>query len=253
MPKTQRPFRVRTFNTVPKSVSGIRTSSSSSAPSRSPSIISDSDTSTSTEDSAFPIQRIQHLPADDTDVLPEEQHPPQSISEGIAQSNDGGNHFPPDHFLAPPTPEQIRQRRKRKSRKLLYTFVRQKRKEEPPQKRLFVDPKVKSLYRETDKSKWKTLDCVEVPYKSMNKNLYRINSAEFRPVKIVKRVYKPTIQRRRRIHEEILEGIGIGGYVVRFGDGHEHCVYSNAFGRVDLRFPLTSWMYFYDDILGWRN
>lgn len=65
---------------------------------------------------------------------------------------------------------------------------------------------------------------VAIPEKQPNREEYSINTSEFRPIKVLSRVYKPTLRRRRRQFDPLDEGIGIGGYIVRFADGHEHCV-----------------------------
>ena len=170
----------------------------------------------------LPLLPRQEIPVDDTDAL-SEQHQ-QSLS---TDSPRGGQfkdqYFPPDHFLAPPTPEQLRRRRKRKPQKLLYTFVRR----HVAKRQVFVDPKVKKRVIKVDKTNWQTLSSVTVPQKvPLKREEYVINTAEFIPVRILGRVYKPTLRRRRRrrMDEEIDQGIGIGGYVVQFGDGHEYSV-----------------------------
>jgi hypothetical protein len=66
---------------------------------------------------------------------------------------------------------------------------------------------------------------VTIPSKPLKREEYIVNTAEFIPVKVLARVYKPTLRRRRRrIDDEVDQGIGIGGYVIRFADGHEYCV-----------------------------
>jgi hypothetical protein len=88
-----------------------------------------------------------------------------------------------------------------------------------------MDPKVKKRVIKVDKTNWQTLSSVTIPKNVLLKREeYVINTAEFKPVKILGRVYKPTLRRRGRISEEIDQGIGIGGYIVKFGDGHEYSV-----------------------------
>jgi hypothetical protein len=87
-----------------------------------------------------------------------------------------------------------------------------------------MDPKVKKRVK-VDKTNWQTLSSVTIPKNVLLKREeYVINTAEFKPVKILGRVYKPTLRRRGRINEEIDQGIGIGGYIVKFADGHEYSV-----------------------------
>jgi hypothetical protein len=61
---------------------------------------------------------------------------------------------------------------------------------------------------------------------TLNREEYIMNVAEFKPVKVLGRVYKPALRRRRRrrMYNKPDEGLGIGGYIIRFGDGHEYCV-----------------------------
>lgn len=224
--RTKRPFRLTTPSTLSKSSSHYvsvdsPTSSSSPSPSRSPSARSGSATSSTSDSSSSPFTAGEQAPiVDDTDALTEQQVP-DSMTEAIRLSKDP-EYFPPDHFLAPPTPEQLRRRKKRKPRKLLWTFVRQKAKE-PRKKEIFIDEQVKQRV-EADKSKWQKMSSVTVSVSPPEREKYAMNSAEFIPVKVLRRVYKPTTLRRRRNYHDIEEGIGIGGYVIRFLDGHEHCV-----------------------------
>ena len=220
--RTKGPFRLTTPSTESnhKQQSDSETSASSREPSRSPSVLSDSDTSTTSDDSTqlSPLIRTD-LPVDDTDG-PTNEPEPLTISEAIHRTKFNGNYFPPDHFLAPPTPEQLRRRRKRKPRKLLLTFVRQ---HVPPKRQLFVDPRVQKRVK-VEKSNWETISSVAVQTRPLDKKEYLVNSKEFKPVKVLQRVYKPTFRRRRRVYQEVDTRIGIGGYVIRFADGHEHCV-----------------------------
>jgi hypothetical protein len=76
-----------------------------------------------------------------------------------------------------------------------------------------------------DRSKWTPLEAVEVPVKDVRKEEYLVNTAEFKPVEVVGRIYKPSIRRGRRIYEDEDESIfGIGGYIIRFDDGHQYAV-----------------------------
>jgi hypothetical protein len=212
--RTRGPFRLITPSTSSKSgyISESSNTSASSVPPRSPSVVS-SATSTTSDDESIP--RRQEVPADDTDAYTDTNRP-SKISRRRGQFK--GNYFEADHFLAPPTPEQLRQRT-RQPRKL-YTFVRQHKKvEQKPE--LFVDPKVKSF--QINKTNNQTFQSVDIPQISLNREDFAVNSAEFKPVKVLERVYKPTLRRRRGI--DASEGIGIGGYVIRFADGHEFCVY----------------------------
>jgi hypothetical protein len=224
--RTKGPFRLTTpstESTPQRSQSDSETSASSPGPSRSPSILSDSDTSTTSDDDstqASPSVRTD-LPVDDTVGLANGPEP-LTISEAIRREKFKGNYFPPDHFLAPPTPEQLRRRRKRKPRKLLLTFVRQ---HAPPKRELFVDPRVQKRVK-VDKTNWETMSSVDVQPQSLDRHQYLVNSREFIPVKVLQRVYKPAPRRRRRVYEEVDPRVGIGGYVIRFADGHEHCVLS---------------------------
>jgi hypothetical protein len=201
------------------------TSSSSAPPSREPSVDS-STTSTTSDADDDPIPRPQDGLADDTDTLTEQG--PLSISEGIRRARFQGQYFPADHFLAPPTPEQLRRKRKRKPRKALLTFVRQRQQKQPALNELYVDPKVKKRLKLDSTSgppKGQPMLSVTIPSKNIKREDYTLNTAEFIPVKVLGRVYKPTVRRRRRqIFNEVDQGIGIGGYVIRFADGHEHCV-----------------------------
>jgi len=70
---------------------------------------------------------------------------------------------------------------------------------------------------------------VVVPLKEgVSREAYVLDSREFMPVMVVRRIYRVSSGRGRRrggVREAGLgvedEGIGIGGYVVRFADGHE--------------------------------
>jgi hypothetical protein len=214
--RTSGPFRLITPSTSSKSgyISESSDTSVSSAPPRSPSVVS-SASSTTSEDESIP--RRQEIPADDTDAYTD-----TNLASKLSRRRGKfkGNYFDADHFLAPPTPEQLYRQRKRKPRKLLYTFVRQHKKlEQKPE--LFVDPKVKSF--QTNRIKNKIFQSVDIPEIPLHREDFAVNSAEFKPVKVLQRVYKPTLRRRRVM--DIGEGIGIGGYVIRFADGHEYCVY----------------------------
>ena len=88
-----------------------------------------------------------------------------------------------------------------------------------------MDPKVRKRVIKVDKTNWQRMTSVCVSKKPrLNREEYIMNSAEFKPVQILSRVYKPTLRRRRKVYEEVDEGIGIGGYLIRFADGHEYCV-----------------------------
>ena len=224
--QTKGPFRLTTPSTESntRSLADSGTSPTSSAPSRQPSIVSSTETSSTSSDTdivspATFLPRLE-IPADDTDALSEQQPPPSAESSRSGQFQ--SQYFPPDHFLAPPTPEQLRRRRKRKPRKWLHTYV----KRHVTKRQVFVDPKVKKQVIKVDKTNWQTMSSVTVSNKvPVRRDRYVMNTAEFKPVKILGRVYKPTLRgRRRRIHEEIDQGIGIGGYIVRFADGHQCCV-----------------------------
>src|ERR1700733_5722139 len=138
--RTSGPFRLITPSTSSKSgyISESSDTSVSSAPPRSPSVVS-SASSTTPEDESIP--RRQEIPADDTDAYTDTKRP-SKLSRRRGKFK--GNYFGANHFLPPPTPEQLYRQRKRKPRKLLYAFVRQHKKlEQKPE--LFVDPKVKSF------------------------------------------------------------------------------------------------------------
>ena len=222
--RTKGPFRLTTPSTESNPQhSDSETSPSSREPSRSPSILSDSDTSTTSDDddSSQPSPLVRtDLPVDDTDG-PANEPEPLTISEAIRRAKFKGNYFPPDHFLAPPTPEQLRRVRKRKPRKLLFSFVRQ---HVPPKRELFVDPRVQKRVK-ADKTNWETMSSVDVLPQSLDRQQYLVNSNEFKPVKVLHRVYKPIPRRRRTMYEEANPRLGVGGYVIRFADGHEHCVF----------------------------
>jgi hypothetical protein len=97
-----------------------------------------------------------------------------------------------------------------------------------------VDPRVRKRVK-VDKTNWETLSSVAVQPQSLDKQQYLVNTKEFKPAKVLQRVYKPTLRRRRRIYEEDGPRIGIGGYIIRFADGHEHCVYPCCFGAVLMK------------------
>jgi hypothetical protein len=88
-----------------------------------------------------------------------------------------------------------------------------------------VDPKVEQRVTKIDKTKWQTISSIIAPKVPVDKEQYVMNMEEFKPVKILRRVYKPSIRRRWRKHEEDDIGIGIGGYTIRFQDGHEYSVH----------------------------
>jgi hypothetical protein len=86
---------------------------------------------------------------------------------------------------------------------------------------VFVDPRIKNRVK-VDKSKWKTMPSVIVGPLSLKREEYIMNLDEFKPVKVLGRVYKPVLRRRReKIFDKPDEGTRIGGYNIRFGDGHE--------------------------------
>jgi hypothetical protein len=220
----EKPDRLFTPSRSPSpALSESSTSSSSAPPSREPSVVSSGTSSTSDiEDDEILTPPRQDVLADDTDAFTE--HGLHSITDAIRDSESQGQYFPPDHFLAPPTPEQLRRKRKRKPRKSLYTFVRQHQEKSPPKKKVFVDPKIKQQ-SSVDRSKSLPMISVTIPFKPIPRDEYLINSKEFIPVKVLDRIYKPTVRRRRRrIYKEGDQGIGIGGYIILFADGHEHSV-----------------------------
>jgi hypothetical protein len=94
---------------------------------------------------------------------------------------------------------------------------------------VFMDPKVRKRVKvevhKVDKSHWRKMVHVSIPRVSVDREKYSVNLEEFRPVKILRRVYKPTSRKRRHYVEILDEGIGIGGYVVRFADGHDWAVF----------------------------
>ena len=97
-----------------------------------------------------------------------------------------------------------------------------------------MDPRVRKRVK-IDKTNWETMSSVAVQPQSLDKQQYLVNSKEFKPAKVLQRVYKPTLRRRRRIYEEDGTRIGIGGYIIRFADGHEHCVFASCFGAVLMK------------------
>lgn len=242
--QTKGPFRLTTPSTESQaqSLSDSKTSATSSAPSRSPSILSTDTSSTSSDDDADNYSpnlfQRQEIPVDDTDA-PTDASSPITITEAIRRAKLKGDYSPSDQSLPPPTPDQLHRRRKRKSKKLLYTFVRQHTTSPttlPARRGVFVDPKVEKRVIEVDKTNWQSIASVNVPAYPMDREGYVMNSAEFIPVKIIGRVYKPTLRgrssfyeptfrRRRTVYQkQIDQGIGIGGYIVQFHDGHEVCV-----------------------------
>ena len=118
-------------------------------------------------------------------------------------------------------------------RKVPFTFVR---KHAPARRReLFVDDGIKRRIKkinlaDLDRSKWRGIDNVSVPEIQVPKEEYLVNSNEFKIVEVVARVYKPSL-RRKRIYDDGGMGIGIGGYIVRYADGHEFCVTSHSFSQ----------------------
>ena len=82
-----------------------------------------------------------------------------------------------------------------------------------------------------DRSKWVALEAVELPPRAIKREGYLVNSAEFKPVEIVGRVYKSSIRRGQRVYEHEDDSIfGIGGYIIRFQDGHEYSVSTSIVG-----------------------
>jgi len=81
-----------------------------------------------------------------------------------------------------------------------------------------------------DRSNWRGIDVVSVPEIQVRKEEYLVNSNEFKIVEVVGRVYKPS-SRRKRMYDDGGMGIGIGGYVVRYADGHEFCVTPHPFSQ----------------------
>jgi hypothetical protein len=91
---------------------------------------------------------------------------------------------------------------------------------------LFVDEALvrrKVKFEEVDRSRWQGIQFVEVPKVPLKREEYVLDSREFKVVKVVGRVYKPS-ERRRRVYDDNGQGIGIGGYIIRYADGHEYCV-----------------------------
>lgn len=167
-----------------------------------------------------PLQRSPVL-VDDVDAFTERDS--HTVVEGIHRTKYKDQYFSPYHFLATPTPERLRRRRKRKPRKLPYTFVRH-RVEKTAKQEVFFDPRVKKSVK-VDKSKWNTMTSVTIDPVSLNREEYIMNIEEFKPVKVLRRVYKPILRRfGRTIADEPDKGTGVGGYIIRFGDGHEYCV-----------------------------
>lgn len=242
--RTKGPFRLTTPSTESnaQSLANSETSPTSPALSRRLSILSSTDnSSTSSDDEIYeptPFPPPQKIPVDDTDALSELQHPPPRSTASTLDSQFTDQYFPPDHFLAPPTPEQLRRRRKRKPRKLLHTYV----KRHVTKREVFVDPKVKKRVIKVDKTKWQRMSSVTVSTKVPGRrDEYVLNPAEFKPVKILGRVYKPALRRRgRRRQKEIDQGIGIGGYIVQFADGHEYSVPLSSLFSANRSSLLTS-------------
>jgi hypothetical protein len=81
----------------------------------------------------------------------------------------------------------------------------------------------KIVFQDVDRSRWRGIQSVEIPEVPVNREEYVLDSREFKVVKIVGRVYKPS-ERRRRVYDDNGQGIGIGGYIIRYADGHEFCV-----------------------------
>lgn len=106
----------------------------------------------------------------------------------------------------------------------MYTFVRQ-RQQLSAKREVYVDPRVRKRVS-VDRSKCVGLQGVEVPVRQVRRDEYIVNSAEFKPVEILGRVYKPSLRRRRRVYVDDDETIGIGGYIIRFDDGHQFTVSS---------------------------
>jgi len=164
--------------------------------------------------------------ADDAGAPRDRLPPPATITEAIRRASEAGQYVPADRFFAPPTPEQLRRQRRKKLRKVPFTYVR---KHAPTKRReLFVDEGIKRRIKkiniaDVDKSKWRGIDVVSVPEIQVPKEEYVVNSNEFKVVEVVGRVYKPSV-RRKRIYDDGGMGIGIGGYIVRYADGHEFCV-----------------------------
>lgn len=105
-----------------------------------------------------------------------------------------------------------------------------------------MDPKVKKRVIKVDKTKWQRMSSVTVSTKVPGRrDEYVMNPAEFKPVKILGRVYKPALRRRgRRRQQEIDHGIGIGGYIVQFADGHEYSVPFHSLFSANRSSRLTS-------------
>ena len=82
-----------------------------------------------------------------------------------------------------------------------------------------------------DWSKLVPLEAVKVPVRQLQKEAYLVNSAEFKPAEIVGRIYKPSLRRGKRIYEDEDESLfGIGGYIIRFEDGHQYAVSPSSWG-----------------------
>jgi len=73
---------------------------------------------------------------------------------------------------------------------------------------------------------------VRIP-EGLRREEWGVDSREFKVLKVLRRVYKQSGMRRRRRRgpegeddeEEADDGIGVGGYVIRFADGREHTVH----------------------------
>jgi len=55
----------------------------------------------------------------------------------------------------------------------------------------------------------------------VKRELYSVNTKEFKVSRILERVYKPTLRRRKYFDLQPEGGIGIGGYIIEFEDGHQ--------------------------------
>jgi len=192
-----------------------------------------SDTSSTTDDEMPAIngQRNHFIGdntlADDTDAPSEFAPAPRTISEAIRQAKSSGDYYPPDHFLAPPTPEQLR-RHKKKPKRLLYT-ARTTPIRKPPT--LYFDEKIQKQLLAKKLAKPQDLgleraQSIQLPkLGGVMRELYSVNTKEFKVSKILERVYKPSFRRIKYFDLQPEGGIGIGGYIVEFEDGHQTKVY----------------------------
>jgi hypothetical protein len=162
-----------------------------------------------------------HL-ADDTDGG-SALAPPATITEAIRRAKESGQYHPKEHYLVPPTPEQLSRARRRKPPRV--QSLAQKLLGEKRKPALFVDEALvrQEVNFEVERNRWPGIQSVQVPEVPLRREEYFLDSREFKVVKVVGRVYKPS-QRRRRVYDDNGMGIGIGGYIIRYADGREFCV-----------------------------